>query len=56
MSAQDREILVMRHLEQLQINEIATILGISEDAVMMRRLRAFRQLRQLMCEDQQEER
>jgi RNA polymerase sigma-70 factor, ECF subfamily len=44
----DREILVMRHLEQLQIGEIAAMLGISEGAVKMRRLRAAEQLRRLL--------
>ena len=55
LSAGDREILVMRHLEQLQVAEIASILGISEGAVMMRRLRAFERLRRLLSDDQQEE-
>ena len=45
LSPEDREILVMRHLEQLQIGEIAAILGIDEAAVKMRRLRAARRLR-----------
>ena len=40
----DREILVMPHLEQLQISEIAALLAISEGAVKMRRLRAAEQL------------
>ena len=44
----DREILVMRHLEQLQISEIAALLAISEGAVKMRRLRAAEQLRRLL--------
>jgi RNA polymerase sigma-70 factor (ECF subfamily) len=44
----DREILVMRHLEQLQVNEIASLLGVSEGAVKMRRLRAAERLRELL--------
>ena len=51
---QDREILVMRHLEQLKVEEIAAILGISKNAVMMRRLRAFERLRQLLGTDRSE--
>ena len=44
----DREVLVMRDLEQLKVVEIAAILGISEAAVKMRRARAFERLRQLL--------
>jgi RNA polymerase sigma-70 factor (ECF subfamily) len=55
LSSADREILVMRHLEQLQVSEIAAILRISEGAVMMRRLRAFERLRQLLTDQPQEE-
>lgn len=46
----DREILVMRHVEQLKVSEIATLLGISEGAVKMRRLRAAERLRELLDE------
>ena len=48
LAANDREILIMRHLEQLEIAEIAAILKISPQAVMMRRLRAFDRLRRLL--------
>jgi RNA polymerase sigma-70 factor, ECF subfamily len=48
LSPQDREILVMRHLEQLQVSEIAAILGMDQGAVKMRRLRAARRLRDLL--------
>ena len=48
MDPADREILVMRHLEQLQVSEIASVLGISEGAVKMRRLRAAERLRELL--------
>ena len=48
MAPADREILVMRHLEQLQVSEIASLLGISEGAVKMRRLRAAERLRELL--------
>jgi len=46
----DREILVMRHLEQLQVSEIAALLGMTEAAVKMRRLRAAERLRALLEE------
>jgi RNA polymerase sigma-70 factor (ECF subfamily) len=45
---QDREILVMRHAEQLKVSEIAALLKISEGAVKMRRLRAIQKLRGLL--------
>lgn len=41
----DREVLVLRHLEQLPPREIASVLGISEGAVYTRHLRALRKLR-----------
>lgn len=44
----DREVLVMRHLEQMSIGEIAATLELSESAVKMRRLRAIQRLRQLL--------
>jgi RNA polymerase sigma-70 factor, ECF subfamily len=47
----DREILIMRHLEQLQVAEIAALLGISEGAVKMRRLRAAERMRELLESD-----
>ena len=44
----DREILVLRHLEQMPVAEIAALLSISEGAVKMRRLRAIERLRHLL--------
>ena len=44
LSARDREVLVMRHLEQLSTSEIAAVLGISEAAVRGRNLRALNRL------------
>jgi RNA polymerase sigma-70 factor, ECF subfamily len=44
----DREILVMRHLEQLGNSEIAAALGISEGAVRVRHVRALRRLHELL--------
>jgi RNA polymerase sigma-70 factor (ECF subfamily) len=47
----DREILLMRHFEQLSNQEVAAALGLSEAAAGMRHLRALRRLRaQLMPE------
>jgi RNA polymerase sigma-70 factor (ECF subfamily) len=45
LPAKDREVLVMRHLEQLGTAEIASVLGISEGAVKARLLRALVRLR-----------
>jgi RNA polymerase sigma-70 factor (ECF subfamily) len=43
-----REVLVMRHLEQLRIDEMAAILRIDEAAVKMRCFRAAKRLRKLL--------
>ncbi|MGN6136098.1 MAG: sigma-70 family RNA polymerase sigma factor [Aureliella sp.] len=47
----DREIILMRHYEQLTNGEIAAALGLSEPAASMRYLRAIRRLRELLDED-----
>ena len=44
----DREIVVMRHVEQLTNQDVATALGLSEPAASMRYLRAIRRLRSLL--------
>src|SRR5579871_6204597 len=41
----DREVLVLRYLEQLSTHEIASVLAITEGAVKTRHLRALRRLR-----------
>jgi RNA polymerase sigma-70 factor (ECF subfamily) len=44
----DRELLVLRHLEQLPTRAIAAVLGVSEGTVKMRHLRALERLRALL--------
>jgi RNA polymerase sigma-70 factor (ECF subfamily) len=51
LSDGDREVLVLRHLEQLSTREIAAILGISEGAVYTRHLRALDRLRCVLGDD-----
>jgi RNA polymerase sigma-70 factor (ECF subfamily) len=46
----DREVLLMRHFEQLSNGEVAQALGLSEAAAGMRHLRALRRLRVLLGE------
>jgi RNA polymerase sigma-70 factor (ECF subfamily) len=47
----DREILVLRYLEQLEVEEIASVLGISQTAVTSRHLRALQRLRRLLGDE-----
>ena len=44
----DREVLVMRHLERLPVEEIAAVLGVSVGAIYTRHLRALRRLGELL--------
>ncbi|HEY5312460.1 MAG TPA: sigma-70 family RNA polymerase sigma factor [Pirellulales bacterium] len=46
----DREVIVMRHFEQLGNSEVAQTLGLSEPAAGMRYLRAMRRLREMLDE------
>jgi RNA polymerase sigma-70 factor (ECF subfamily) len=55
LSPGDREILVMRHLEQMSSAEIASALGISEPAVWQRHLRALKRLRKQLDDGQEHE-
>jgi RNA polymerase sigma-70 factor (ECF subfamily) len=50
LAPHDREILVMRNLEQLTIAEIAEVLGLTKGAVKVRHLRALRRLRAMLGE------
>ena len=45
----DREMILMRHYEQLANQEVASALGLTEAAASMRYLRAIRKLRDLMA-------
>jgi RNA polymerase sigma-70 factor (ECF subfamily) len=51
LSAGDREVLVLRHLEQLSTAEAAAVLGIGERAFKSRQLRALQRLRGLLRDD-----
>lgn len=48
---QDREVLVLRYLEQLSLSEIAAVLGSTEGAIKLRHLRALERLRLLLADD-----
>lgn len=48
LSGKDREVLVLRYLEQLSIAETADVLGLQESAVKMRHLRALERMRGLL--------
>jgi len=50
----DREMVVMRHVEQLGNSEAASILGLSEAAAGMRYLRAIRRLKAILTEKENE--
>ena len=52
LEPRDREVLVMRHLEQMETPEIAAALGISEGAVRNRQYRALIRLRALLEGDE----
>lgn len=56
LSPAEREILVLRHLEQLSVAECTAVLGITEAAVKKRYVRALRRLRGLLDDEILEER
>jgi RNA polymerase sigma-70 factor, ECF subfamily len=51
----DREVLVLRYLEQMSTAEIAAVLGTTAGAVKVRHLRALERLRGLLPEDRTED-
>lgn len=51
MSAMDREVLALRHFEQLSNLETAEILGIKESAASKRHLRALKHIKGLLHDD-----
>ena len=51
----DREILILRHLEQLSVRDIAAVLGVTEGAVKVRHVRALQRLRALLGSDFEED-
>ena len=51
LTAQDREVVVLRHLEQLAFKEIAAVLGITEAATQSRYRRAVERLHDLLTDD-----
>jgi RNA polymerase sigma-70 factor (ECF subfamily) len=55
LSETDREVLVLRHLEELTHGEIATVLGITEAAVKTRYVRALERLGKLLGEEVEED-
>jgi len=52
LSANDREVLVLRHLEQLSTEQVAVVLGISATAARTRHFRAVRRLHDMLHEDE----
>jgi RNA polymerase sigma-70 factor (ECF subfamily) len=50
----DRDVICMRHFEQLSNQEVAAVLGLSEAAASMRYLRAIRRLRALLAPESSE--
>ena len=46
----DREVLALRHFEQLSNNEVAEVLGIGKSAASKRHLRALERLKEALKE------
>jgi RNA polymerase sigma-70 factor (ECF subfamily) len=51
LSERDREVLVLRYLEQLSTKETAAALGVSEGSVKVRHLRALKRLRSFLTRE-----
>jgi RNA polymerase sigma-70 factor (ECF subfamily) len=52
LAPRDREVLVLRHLEQLSVRDVAAVLNINEGAVKTRHLRSLRRLRDELAEEE----
>jgi RNA polymerase sigma-70 factor (ECF subfamily) len=50
MKAEDREVLVLRHFEQLGNADVARVLGLSQPGASLRYLRAAKRLRDILGE------
>jgi RNA polymerase sigma-70 factor (ECF subfamily) len=50
MDSIDREILVLRHFEQLTNDETATILGLRKSAASQRYVRALKRLKEILSD------
>jgi RNA polymerase sigma-70 factor (ECF subfamily) len=50
MDAQDREVLILRHFEELSNAETAQVLGIKPTAAVNRYVRALRRLKDVFLE------
>ncbi len=46
----DREVLALRHFEELTNSEVAEVLGIQQKAASIRYVRALRRLKDIMAE------
>jgi RNA polymerase sigma-70 factor (ECF subfamily) len=55
MDPLDREVLALRHFEELSNNETAEILGISKDAASKRHVRALVRLRGILTEAEKDQ-
>jgi RNA polymerase sigma-70 factor (ECF subfamily) len=49
MDATDREVLILRHFEELNNNDTAAVLGISKTAASNRYVRALKRLRHILA-------
>jgi len=54
LAPRDREVLVLRHLEQLSTSETAAVLGLAEAGVKARQVRALVRLRRILGEKEDE--
>jgi RNA polymerase sigma-70 factor (ECF subfamily) len=50
MDPLDREVLALRHFEELSNNEVAQVLGITKDAASKRHVRALRRLKDILAD------